>query len=199
VSLSDLRERCALVVALWLAAMTHASRAQADERPLSPSVELLGGYGVELVKVGTSDPSAYGLGLGMRAGLVLPGHLYVGGTFVQQLGWKQTASDALGTSTYRGAYHVTYTGAELGWALANDRLLVRGYVGTGALLAFGRTAVGRVERRDDRAYFYVAPGLLTAARIGRWYGGFDMRFVMVPAQPTTEWAPALFFTVGTAL
>ena len=151
------------------------------------------------MRLGTSNPSSYGLGLGMRAGLVLPAHLYVGGTFIQQLGWKQTASDARGTSTYRGAYHVTYTGAELGWALAHRRLLVRGYVGAGVLLAFGRTAIGRVERRDDRAFLYVAPGLLTAARIGRWYGGFDMRFVVVPAMPTAEWAPALFFTVGTTL
>jgi hypothetical protein len=94
---------------------------------------------------------------------------------------------------------VTLAGAELGWALERGALLLRGYVGTGALLAFGRTVVGRVERRDDGAFFYVAPGLLTAARIGRWYGGFDLRFTIVAAQPTLQWAPALFFVVGMAL
>jgi hypothetical protein len=42
----------------------------------------------------------------------------------------------------------------------------------------------------------VAPGLLRAARVRRWYGGFDMRFMIVPAEPTSEWAPALL-VVGT--
>ena len=189
--------RWALTVAVLLSSFA-ARRATADERRAPTSVELLSGYGIELVKVGTNAPSAYGFGLGTRAGLTLPAHLYLGGTFVHHLGWKQGATEEGRSSTYRAAYHVTYVGAELGWTLERNALLLRGYVGTGALVAFGRTVVRHAERRDDNAFFYVAPGLLTAARVGRWYGGFDMRFMMVPLQPTAHWAPALFFVVGTA-
>jgi hypothetical protein len=187
--------RCALA----LAVLVTASHARADVTAASTSVELFGGYGRELVKVGSNGPTAHGTGLGMRAGLTLPVGLYAGGTFVEHIGWRQTASDPRETSTYRGAYHVTYGGAEVGWLAPFRTLILRPYVGLGALFAFGRTAVGRVERKDDNAFFYVAPGLLTAARAGRLYGGLDLRFLMIPAQPTTVWAPAVFLVGGTTL
>jgi hypothetical protein len=196
--------RTALLPAVALALWGSACPARADERPTTTSVELLAGDGSELVKVGSSGPSAYGFGLGMRAGITLPARLYLGGTFVQHVGWVTTASSTTTSSTYRGAYHVTYGGAEIGWAFERHGLLVRPYAGSGMLLAFGRTDVRRVTRVDDRALFYVAPGVLTAARFGaraglrpRWYGGFDMRLIVTPALPTSEWAPALFFVVGT--
>jgi hypothetical protein len=186
----------AIAAVLALAPLVTTAHARAAEPSVEPSVELLAGYGAELTTIDTNGPSAYGLALGMRAGVTLPADVYLGGTLVEHLGWMQTASDSTGRSSYRGSYHVAYTGAEAGWVIARRSLILRVYAGTGALFAFGRTAVGRIELVDEQVLFYVPPGMFAAARSGSWYGGFDMRMPMIPVQRTAQWAPALFFVVG---
>ena len=178
-----------------------SSRAAADERRASPTVELLGGYGIELVKVGSNGPSAYGVGLGMRAGdraaRASLRRRDVHPAFRMEAGRERRRRVV--DVPRRVSRDVRRGRARLGPRPRRAaRAGVRGNRRAPRLRSNRRS--GTSSAGTTRAFFYVAPGLLTAARIGRWFGGFDVRLVMVArSSPRHEWAPALLFVLGTAL
>jgi hypothetical protein len=159
------------------------------------SVALLSGYGFQLDSVLASGLSAYRFGFGTRAGVTLPFGGYVGGTFVTHVG-TNVAGVRSGVTTYVGIAHDSYLGPEAGFDFELRKLLLRPYVGTGALVAFGKTVVRDASVSDNAVFFYVAPGGVVAYRLGDLLLGIDVRIPIVPAQSSNKWAPAALLTLG---
>lgn len=191
--------RRVLALASALAALVPllslASPRAASAEPTRKSVALLAGYGLP-IDTFKGDMSPYRFGFGMRAGLTLPFGGYLGGTFVQHVGTSRRGTRAGDERGYLAFAHSTYLGPEIGWELASSRILVRSYVGAGALLRIGRTVVGTSSRSDEDLFFHLAPGALGAVRFGGVFAGIDARFVVIPAQPTKDWAPTGMFLFG---
>ena len=163
-----------------------------------PSVALLAGYGLPLEPF-RGDVSPYRFGFGVRAGATFGFGGYLGGTFVKHLGTSRLGTRD-GRSYLVTIAHDTYAGPELGWDFAiSRRLLLRPFVGGGLLLTLGKTAVGTATVDSDRAWFYVAPGFLTALRFGELFAGIDLRVPIVPAQSVKQWAPTGMLVVGMEL
>lgn len=186
------------VIAALSAATESAFAEERAPRSAHTSVALLSGYGFQLDSLLSSGVSAYRFGFGTRAGVTLPFGGYVGGTFVAHVGTNVLGTRG-GTSTFVAIAHDTYLGPELGYDFALWRLLLRPYVGGGALVALGKTAVGHASASDDNVFFYVAPGALAAYRFGDFFAGLDLRIPIVPALSSNKWAPAAMLVLGTEL
>jgi hypothetical protein len=190
--------RSVVIVALALSLVTAPSRASAFDvprRPASTSVSLLAGYGFQVDSVISSGVSAYRFGFGTRAGVTLPFGGYLGGTFITHSGTSVIGARD-GRSAYVSIAHDSYLGPEAGFDFALWRLLVRPYVGSGLLVAFGKTAVGPSSVDDDGAFFYVAPGALAAYAHRDLFMGLDLRLPFVPALPSNKWAPTAMLAFG---
>ena len=159
------------------------------------SVALLSGYGFQLDSLLSSSVSAYRFGFGTRAGITLPCGAYVGGTFITHVGTSVIGARD-GASNLVSIAHDSYLGPEVGYDFTAWGLLLRPYVGTGLLVAFGKTAVGASSIDDTRALYYVAPGGLVAYGMGELLLGVDLRLPIVPAQASKLWAPAAMLTAG---
>lgn len=159
------------------------------------SVALLTGYGFQVDSVLSRGVSAYRFGFGTRAGVTLPFGGYVGGLFIMHSG-TNVAGTRDGASSYVAIAHDTYLGPEVGFDFSLWRLLLRPYVGSGLLVALGKTAVGSASVSDNHAFFYVAPGGIVAYALGEVLLGLDLRLPLVPAQSSKKWAPAAMVTAG---
>jgi hypothetical protein len=184
------------VLAIAATLLLVAGRAGAE--PARPSVSLLAGYGTELGRIGAGGLTAYGPGVGMRAGATFDSRIYAGGTFVMHVGSLSLARDAKGTSSYRASYHTTRAGFEVGYDGRAGPFVLRPYLGGGPLLAFGATAVRGREIRDDRLAAYVEPGFLAAYAIDRWRFGVDARLTIDTGARLNGWAPSALVLVGVA-
>ena len=189
--------RFALVALSFALASTLARGAAAQEEggPPRGSVALLAGYGMPVDHF-KGDMSPYRFGLGMRAGVTFGCGGYLGGTFVKHVGTSRLGTREDGRSEYVAVVHDTYAGPELGWDFRRYRTLVRPFVGGGMLLTLGKTTVGGASHSEDRAWFFVAPGVLAALRFGELFAGIDLRVPIVPAQPAKQWALAGMLVVG---
>jgi hypothetical protein len=174
------------------------TRGRADhDESLRPSGALLGGYGMEAFKNAVGGLSAYGVGLGVRAGVTLvPVHRYLGGMFVFHFGSSAEAENTTGTTVYRAAYHAMYGGPEIGRDFDLGRVLLRPYLGAGELAVLGSTDVRQRVSRDDRVQPYVAAGLLGALRFGSWSFGADAHASLPVDDGWFAWVPTLFVLVG---
>jgi hypothetical protein len=98
------------------------SPARAEQAPTAGKVSIgaLVGYGFK---------DGVNLGLGVRGGYTLPMNLYLGGTFVYHLGKSQNVG--YGDSTM----NVYYFGVEGGYDIAAGPVVIRPYLGLGAVTA----------------------------------------------------------------
>jgi hypothetical protein len=184
------------IASFFVCAFAYAEPTDNESRART-SVALLGGYGVQLdTLIRENLVSSYGPGMGARWGVTLARRFYVGGTFVTHLGTLSLASDTANDSTYRGSYHRSYFGPEVGLDVHAGPVLLRPWIGTGAVIAIERTSVRQFQREDDALRFYVQPGFLGGIELDRWLVGLDLRIPIVPAEEATRWAPTLFFVLG---
>lgn len=196
--------RASAVAVATACAVTSVRTASADPPAAAParsttkSVALLAGYGLP-IDTFKGDMSPYRFGFGVRAGVTLPYGGYIGGTFVKHLGTSRRGTREGDERGYLAYAHDTYLGPEIGWERSSARVVVRTYVGAGALIRVGRTVVGASSRRDEDVFLFLAPGAIGAVRWDGLFVGIDARFNMIPAQPSKDWAPSAMFVVGLEL
>jgi len=134
-----------------------APKDDADKKSLPPfSAAILGGWGFN---------GAAKLGLGLRAGYTLPMHVYVGATFVYHLGESEGGATA----------SFFYPGAEGGYELTLGPVLVRPYVGVGALVLHESLP----PQSASKMYFALWPGVMAAYPITpMFFVGADARYTI---------------------
>ncbi len=192
--------RLAAIFAL-LATSLLAASAHADPSATSgPSAAVLAGYALEPDTIAGGDVDAYRIGIGARVGTTLPAHVYLGGTFVVHFGSDVRASGD-GGARYDARYHVSYGGGEAGYDFdIRRRFLVRPYAGIGLLASVGHSTVAHAQSTGkDVAFFYLAPGVLAAYRLGDAFAGLDVRMPLPFAEEPIRWAPAVLLTAGARL
>jgi hypothetical protein len=133
------------------------------------------------------------LGLGVRAGknLFMP-HLYVGGTFVYQLGHSVSAS-AAGTQI-ESSISAYYLGPEVGYDFYFAPVVLRVYAGLGvAGLTASASVAGTTAVSETVTKFVVWPGAMVIYDLpdSNFFLAADTRFVTVPGGPAIG-----FFALG---
>jgi hypothetical protein len=149
------------------AVSTSGGRNGAAFTVAKPSVGLVAGYAFK---------KYYGVGLGLRGGYTLPMSVYVGGTFVYQIG---------GTLAGDVKVSLMYFGAEGGYDIAAGPLVVRPVLGLGLASVSSSTpgyTVGAVSYAgidDTQTKFSLWPGVTVLYPIGNLYVGGDLRYNLI--------------------
>ncbi len=149
-------------VATFIAVVAAPNDAQALPL-LTVSGSLRGLYGAAL---GDPRPSAYGPGLGLRAGLTLPMALYVGGSFDYFFG---DSADVLGTEASASLLQLM---AHAGYDLGLGPLTLRPSLGLG--LAQTSVDVGIADTTEGD--FVLSPGAELIVGLGFWSVSAEARY-----------------------
>ena len=197
--MSPVRRR-AVLVACCVALVASPASADEAQRSTRARVVLVSGYASMIDSLSNGVENPYGAGLGVRAGVMVWDHLYIGGSYVQYFGWYQRAVDRGGESRYRAAQHMLYGSVELGAEWGVGRFFFMPAIGAGALGSFSRTAVGRAEDVSDTVNPCLYPDALLAARVGPAFLGVDLRLLMTPSRSPSQqqlsWAPSIMLAAG---
>jgi hypothetical protein len=145
---------------------------------LSGGVRLLQGTPIKKI-----DPDPYGLGLGVRLGVTLPGSLYLGGALDYFFGESKTLDDL---DQERARLEVM---GRIGYDVGLGPLLIRPVVGIGlarTLQEFkgatsGAGATPSVTTRDNLNDLLIAPGFDFGFDLGLMTLGLDARYNWVPS------------------
>jgi hypothetical protein len=148
--------RCFVLGATVVSASLFAVSANAS----GPSASALFGYGASDLNVG----------LGARVGYTLPVvPVYFGGTFVYHLGKSQ---DTPGVSS---SAHLFYLGAEGGFSIGIDPLIIRPFVGVGPAIA--KSTYSGTSSSTTKLAFW--PGVDVLLPLGPLFVGIDGRYLVV--------------------
>jgi hypothetical protein len=171
-------------------APAEAAQPVASEGPRPIRVDAMFGFSTDDLNVG----------LGIRGGKVVVSHLYVGGTFVYNIGRSYSTQVTSGvpgvTPTYTGQASVSafYLGPEVGYEFDVRPVVLRPYAGVGLVSISSSVTSGNatVGSSDTRLVFW--PGLAALYDVpgSPFTVGGDARLVVVPGGP----ALGLFATGG---
>jgi hypothetical protein len=124
-------------------------------------------------------------GIGLRGGKTFDNHLYIGGTFIYQLGESGGATVVTPTgvtSTYSWSSSGFYVGPEAGYDFDLRAVVLRPYMGLG-IFDWGSSASGPgVASGGSSVRFIVWPGCSVVWNVPRsnFFVGGDLRVVSVP-------------------
>lgn len=146
----------------------------------APSADASGPSASALLGYGASDLN---VGIGARVGYTLPAvPIYFGGTFVYHLGKSQD------TPGVNSSAHLFYLGAEGGFAIGIDPLVIRPFVGVGPAIAKYEFA-GKSSSTTKFAFW---PGVDVLLPLGPVFVGIDGRYLVV----TDNSSLGVFATAG---
>jgi hypothetical protein len=195
---SPLMRRAVATFLTAAAFFTIAPSARADE--ITVSAAALVGYGITSHLVcGPTDETCnpFGVGIGVRAGVTLPFHLYLGGTLVYQIGYSKDFGNGDTASA-----HVFYPGIEGGYDFVFGPITLRPYLGVGDAFVTSSGTLPAVpsEQLSSSAYdinqhrFAVWPGAVGYVSFNRFFAGLDARYFFTNDGGST--APCFFGTFG---
>jgi hypothetical protein len=124
-------------------------------------------------------------GIGVRGGKTLDNHIYIGGTFIYQLGESTggTATNGLGQSVnYSASTSGFYVGPEGGYDFDLRPIVLRPYLGLGLFSWTGSSSAAGVSASASGSQFVVWPGVtvLWSVPNTNFFIGGDARIVSVP-------------------
>lgn len=128
------------------------------------------------------------LGIGVRAGKTLDNHVYLGGTFVYQVGDSGSYSGTVvapGTTVSTSAswsYNGFYIGPEGGYDFDLKVVVVRPYLGLGLFDLTGSASAGGVSGGGSSTHFVVWPGCSVIWNVpnSNFFVGGDVRVITLP-------------------
>ena len=128
------------------------------------------------------------LGLGVRGGKTLDNHIYIGGTFVYQVGESGnysgtvTAPGTTVTSSGSWSYNGFYIGPEGGYDFDLKVVVVRPYMGLGLFDLTGSASAGGVSGSGSSTRFVVWPGCTVIWNVpnSNFFVGGDIRLISLP-------------------
>lgn len=128
------------------------------------------------------------LGLGVRAGKTLDNHIYLGGTFVYQVGDSGNYSGTVvapGTTVSTSAswsYNGFYVGPEGGYDFDLKVVVVRPYLGLGLFDVTGSASAGGVSAGGSSTHFVIWPGCTVIWNVpnSNFFVGGDVRLITLP-------------------
>jgi hypothetical protein len=131
------------------------------------------------------------VGLGLRGGKVVASHVYVGGTFVYNIGDSYSTQVTAGvpglTPTYTGkaSFSAFYIGPEVGYEFELRPVILRPYGGIGLASLSTTVTSGNtsVSSSDTRLVFWPGVACLYDVPGSMFTVGGDARFVVVPGGP----------------
>ncbi len=137
------------------------------------------GYGFSTEKHSPVNP--YGLGLGLSAGLTLPGiPIYAGARLVGFLGAKGHTPSVLpgASATEQSLSYLTY-GIDLGYELGKN-LVLRPSLGIGRAVLKGKVTIpGAAEISASDGSLYLAPGIALLVKAGLLFVGAEARYMFL--------------------
>jgi hypothetical protein len=124
-------------------------------------------------------------GIGLRGGKTLDNHVYVGGTFIYQLGESESGTVAAPqgpATTYSVSTGGFYVGPEAGYDFDLRYVVVRPFMGLGIFNWTGSATSGGVTVSNSGTKFVVWPGcdVLWNVPNSNFFIGADLRIVSVP-------------------
>ncbi|HEY3819463.1 MAG TPA: autotransporter domain-containing protein [Polyangiaceae bacterium] len=136
------------------------------------------------------------LGLGVRAGKTLDNHVYLGGTFVYQVGDSGTYSGTVtapGTTVTSSASWSSsgfYLGPEGGYDFDLKAVVVRPYVGIGLYDLTSGGSAGGFSGTSSTTFFVVWPGCSVIWNVpnSNFFVGGDARLITLPGTPLALYA-----------
>jgi hypothetical protein len=180
------RRRAPLAALLALASVfgVLGSTERAEALPLiTLSGSLRGLYGAPTDEA--LDPSPYGAGIGLRAGVTLPASLYLGGSFDYFFG------ESIDTPLGDVSFSVLQLMAHAGYDLGLGPLTVRPGLGLGLASLSGDTPVGDNSESD----FVASPGVEAIIGLGLLSVGAEARYNKVFSEGDVS-ADAIVLGVG---
>jgi hypothetical protein len=118
-------------------------------------------------------------GLGVRGGYTLPMNVYLGGTFMYHFGKSEN------TGFGDASVHMFYVGAEGGYDIYLQPVIIRPYLGLGVATATASVPGGTVagftfpSTSDSSSKFAAWPGATVLYPINQFFVGGDARFLIV--------------------
>jgi hypothetical protein len=127
-------------------------------------------------------------GIGLRGGKTLDNHIYIGGTFIYQVGESGGGTVATGTGTtattanYSWSSSGFYVGPEGGYDFDLRYVVLRPYMGLGIFSYSSSASVPGASASASSTRFVVWPGCTVLWNIPRsdFFLGGDVRLVSVP-------------------
>ena len=124
-------------------------------------------------------------GVGLRGGKTLDNHIYIGGTFIYQIGesGSGTTVGTLGTTTtYSWSSGGFYLGPEGGYDFDIKYVVIRPFIGLGIFNWTSGASVGGTSYGSSGTRFVVWPGcdVLWNIHNSNFFIGGDLRLVSVP-------------------
>jgi hypothetical protein len=128
------------------------------------------------------------LGVGLRGGKTLDNHIYIGGTFVYQVGdsgsysGTVTAPGTTVTSSGSWSYNGFYIGPEGGYDFDLKVVVVRPYMGLGLFDLTGSASAGGVSSSGSSTRFVIWPGCSVIWNVpnSNFFVGGDVRLISLP-------------------
>jgi hypothetical protein len=127
-------------------------------------------------------------GIGVRGGKTLDNHIYIGGTFVYQVGESgnysgtTTAAGTTVSSSGSWSYNGFYVGPEGGYDFDLKVVVVRPYVGLGLFDLTGSASAGGVSGGGSDTRFVIWPGCSVIWNVpgSNYFIGGDARLISLP-------------------
>lgn len=175
---------------------TNASAASSSRKASSEEVA----SDIEVAPLLGFSSDDLNLGLGVRAGrhAFLP-ELYLGGTFVYQVGHSVTTAmtTPAGSVSAEASVSLFYVGPEGGYDFHVGPVIVRPYAGLGVAWISASASAGGVKFSDTTSKFVIWPGGMVLYDLpdSSFFLGGDLRLLTVPGGP----ALGIFAFAGTRL
>ena len=158
-----------------------APAAQPEAPPSAPASPVDERFAAAALLAYSSDH--LNLGVGARFGKTLENRIYVGGTFVYNLGESQSVATPAGTAT--ASFSAFYVGPEAGYDFSLGAIVVRPYCGAGIASFSVSGQANGFSAGSSTTKFVIWPGgtLVYPIPDSAFFVGGDARLVTIPDGP----------------